>query len=101
MSALRDPFWTWRPQSPKRKKDLYSKYGGGAKKIKIYLQFVIGCGLVLLLIAKVICSPFHFSHHLIQQLVDLGTLELVAKALEYSAGIELAYTLSPKGLMRR
>lgn len=97
MSAFRDPFWTWKPYSPKKKHYLYKKYGRRAKRIKIRLQFIIGSVLVVLLIVKLLCSPFRFSHHLIQQLVDLNTLQLVAKALEYSAGIELAYTLFTEG----
>ena len=44
MSAFRDPFWTWKPHSPKKKHYLYKKYGRCAKRIKIRLQFIIGSG---------------------------------------------------------
>ncbi len=97
MSAFREPFWIWKPHSPKKKKDLYEKYGPWAKSIKICSQFIIGSGLAILLAIKLFFSLSRLSCHLIQPLVALNTLQLVANALEYSAGIELAYTLFTKG----
>jgi hypothetical protein len=97
MSTFRDPFWTWEPRSQKKKHGLYKRFGPWAKSAKIRLQFVIGAGLVILLGVKLVCSLFRLSCHLVQPLVALNTLQLVANALEYSAGIELAYTLFTEG----
>jgi hypothetical protein len=98
MSAFRDPFWTWEAQTPTKKKNrLYKKYGNWAKSAKIYSQFIIGSGLIILLAVKLFCSVFRLSCHLVQPLVALNTLQLVANALEYSAGVELAYTLFTEG----
>jgi hypothetical protein len=104
MSSLRDPFWTSIPQTPrpdpqKNEHRLYTKWRSRAKYAKIVSQFCIGIGLVLLLLIKLLCSliGWHCAGPRIQHLVGLKTLELVANALEYSAGIELAYTLFTEG----
>jgi hypothetical protein len=99
MSSLRDPFWRRTPETPKKEHRLYAKWRDHAKYAKIVLQFWIGIGLVLLLLIKLFCTlaHWHCDAPLIHQLVDLKTLELVANALEYSAGIELAYTLFTEG----
>ena len=68
---------------------------------KIFLQFFIGFSLVLLLVIKALYFFLHLFFHLhlapMDSLVALDTLELVAKALAYSAGIELAYMLFTDG----
>jgi hypothetical protein len=70
-----------------------------AQAVKIGMQFLIGMGLALLLLAKPLCTliPWVGGALRIQQLVALPTLELVAIALAYSAGFELAYTLFTEG----
>jgi len=105
MSSFRIPFWVISRQ--KTVHPLYRKCGRVAKAVKIVLQFIIGFGLAVLLLAKLfftLIPPSWFkltavpdAAPRIQQLVTLPTLELVAIALEYSAGIELAYTLFTEG----
>jgi hypothetical protein len=84
---------------PKTGHALYRKYGPVAETVKIVLQFLIGMVLVLLLLAKPFCAmfPWHGLALRVQQLVALPTLELVAIALAYSSGFELAYTLFTEG----
>jgi hypothetical protein len=70
-----------------------------AQVVKIILQFLIGIGLALLLLAKLfyLLIQWHGAAPRIQQLVALPPLELTAIALAYSSGFELAYTLFTAG----
>jgi hypothetical protein len=97
MSSFRNYLST--DSRPKRGHALYRKCGPVAETVKIVLQFLIGIGLVLLLLAKPFSTlaPWHGVALRIQQLVALPTLELVAIALAYSSGFELAYTLFTEG----
>jgi hypothetical protein len=97
MRSLRKPSQT--NSKPKTEHALYKKYGPVAETVKIILQFLIGIGLALLLLAKPFHTmiPWHGAAPRIQQLVALPTLELVAIALAYSSGFELAYTLFTAG----
>lgn len=111
MSSFRRPFGTnsRRKTEHATEQTLYEMCGPWAKKFKIGLQFLIGIGLALLLLAKTFVAVSFLGPPLcrlipwvcralrIQQLVALPTLALVAKALEYSAGFELAYTLFTEG----
>ena len=56
MSSFRDPFWTISRQ--KAEHTLYTKWRRRAKPVKIVLQFFIGFGLVVLLLAKLVCTLF-------------------------------------------
>ncbi len=83
----------------KKEHSLYRRFRPFAERIKIALQFLVGFGLIFLLVVKVIFSlvpslvgPLWWRA---DELRSIPTLELVAIALEYSAGIELAYTLTP------
>jgi hypothetical protein len=100
MSSMREPFWT--RSKPKRESKLYTTLRPWAERVKIVLQFLIGIGLVLLLLVKLIpwlCTliPWDIVAHRIQHLITLSPLDLVATALAYSAGFELAYTLFTPG----
>lgn len=97
MSPIREPFWT-----RLKREELYPKWGPRAEGIKIVLQFLTGFGLALLLASKAFHSvvPQFFSGwfpHRVQELISLPPLELVARALAFSAGFELAYTLFTPG----
>jgi hypothetical protein len=97
MRSLRKP--SWANSKPKTEHALYRKCGPVAETVKIILQFLIGIGLALLLVAKPFYTliPWHGAALQIQQLVAFPTLELVAIALAYSSGFELAYTLFTAG----
>ena len=85
----------------KKEHFLYKKCRPFMETLKILLQFIVGLGLIILLIGKAIVSlvggsgwpPWLHAN----ELRSIPTLELVAVALEYSAGIELAYTLFTEG----
>src|ERR1700761_52806 len=99
MSSFRDPFWTWDTKPKKKKHWLYRKCRKPAKFVKIFLQFAIGAGLVFLLMVKLYHTLFppYYPSPRVAELLEIKTLELVANALEYSAGIELAFTLFTEG----
>ena len=85
----------------KKEHPLYKRFRPVAERIKISLQFLVGFGLIFLLVVKAIFSlipslvgPLWWRA---DELRSIPTLELVAIALEYSAGIELAYTLFTEG----
>ena len=98
-AGKRTPFWLFSRQ--KKEHDLYKKWGPRAEKAKIFLQFIVGLCLVALLVAKVIALVAIAAGRLhdgpFAELAQMKTLELVAFALEYSAGLELAYTLFTEG----
>jgi hypothetical protein len=105
MALSRTPFWavsdTKAERPTKKEHSFYKSCRPIAERIKIALQFSVGFGLTCLLVAKVIYSlvpslkaPLWLR---VDELRSIPTLELVAIALEYSAGIELAYTLFTEG----
>jgi hypothetical protein len=105
MASYRTPFWmvpeTKVEPPAKREHPFYKKCRPVAERIKIALQFAVGFGLTVLLVVKAIFSlvpslvgPLWWRA---DELRSIPTLELVAIALEYSAGIELAYTLFTEG----
>lgn len=72
----------------------YKKIRPSAKKIKVLLQMCIGFGLIVLLAIKFYS---HVGHCFSQYICSLTTLEIVGRALAYSSGVELAYTLFTEG----
>ncbi|NKB75982.1 MAG: hypothetical protein GKR96_02800 [Gammaproteobacteria bacterium] len=82
---------------------LYDRLGGIAEVAKVLAQMSIGVILVAILITKFACQfPSLLSCgadwlSYIRYVHQLPTLEIVSKALAYSAGIELAYMLFTPG----
>ncbi len=77
---------------------LYSKYKPRARKVKIASQMLIGLILGVLLLAKAIISiPNLLGYPFLAPFAGLNPLDMVAYALFFSSGIELAYMLFTPG----
>jgi hypothetical protein len=94
---------SWRNEGPDHE-PYYDFWRPRILRCKIVLQMAIGVTIVLLLIIKAI-SHSPYLHNLLEVTLPIPTqlawehktLEIVAKGLAYSAGVDLAYMLFTPG----
>ena len=74
--------------------NLYDFFAPHFFDLKVLLQMLIGIGIMILLLAKIL---YLFDVVILEKFVKYKTLEIVSRGLAYAAGIELGYMLFTPG----